>query len=512
MRIKITSVLVVLVFVISMIAVIDLKFEISPHVSSAIIYVDDDGGADFEKIQDAINASSDGDTIFVYSGGYSGPVEIISKENLTIIGENMDLTTITGGANPDLNPEEPHYPAVDIGYSSNIVLKNLNIRAESFPVILSNSDNITLDYTIIGASLCWVTKVDIVSSSNILIKNSRFWEEGQTTDIWAHFDSDNIIIESSKFEYWKYGSPSLMEYRNALFWINDDSHILAINCDVGYANPSDTSTFSLGWYLTVNVFDTNGNPVEGATVQTRDVFGILINTSNADEDGILSKIITIEYVENSTSSVYQTLHNITAFKHSLKGFADPEPFMNDNKNITIILLEQSESIFLSYGLNLISTNLIQSNTTLQSVLKPIEGKYRSVQWYDSHDNAEPWKNYLTMKPIHMNDLHELNHTMGFWVDIHEPEGTTFIFNGTEPISNQNVQLYDGWNMAGYPSHINHNRTIGLNNLEFGTDVDVIQWFDSSTRTWHTMDVNDSFEIGRGYWMHSKVDTIWEVPL
>ena len=35
-----------------------------------ILYVDDDGGADYTNIQDAIDNSNLGDTIFVYSGFY----------------------------------------------------------------------------------------------------------------------------------------------------------------------------------------------------------------------------------------------------------------------------------------------------------------------------------------------------------------------------------------------------------------------------------------------------------
>jgi hypothetical protein len=509
---KLRTYLIVFVLVFSMMVVVDLSIEVNQNVSGATIYVDDDGGADYENIQDAINESNDGDTIFVYSGGYGGPVEIYGKQNLSIIGENMRTTTITGGTNPHLNPGEPYYPGVDIQSSRYVVLKNFNIQAESFPVILSNSDNITLDYTIIGGSLCYATKVDCISSSNIVIKNSRFWEEGSTADFWAHFDSDDVIIENCVFEYWKYGDPHQMEYRGAYFWINDDSHILAVNCVTGLQNPADTSTFSIGWYLTVNVFNIKGDPIEGATVQTRNVFGTIINTSTTDNNGILSNIIVKEIVQNSTSSVSHTPHNITASKHSLKGFADPQPFMDDNKNITIILHEQGDSIFLPYGSNLISTNLIQSNTSLQSVLKPIAGKYRAVQWYDGYDNADPWKNHLTIKPSHMNDLNDLDHTMGFWVDIIDPEGTTFIFNGTEPISNQNIQLYKGWNMVGYPSLTNQNRTNGLNNLEFGKVVDAIQWLDSSTKTWYDLGVDDSFEIGRGYWIHARTDCVWEVPL
>ena len=37
--------------------------------SAETITVDDDGGADYERIQDAINAAGDGDTVRVYENG-----------------------------------------------------------------------------------------------------------------------------------------------------------------------------------------------------------------------------------------------------------------------------------------------------------------------------------------------------------------------------------------------------------------------------------------------------------
>ncbi len=78
--------------------------------------------------------------------------------------------------------------------------------------------------------------------------------------------------------------------------------------------------------------------------------------------------------------------------------------------------------------------------------------------------------------------------------------------------NQNIPIHPGWNLIGYPSFANHNRTQGLNNLVFDTDIDLIQWFDTETRTWIFMNPEDTFEPGLGYWMHSNVENTWEVPL
>jgi hypothetical protein len=102
--------------------------------------------------------------------------------------------------------------------------------------------------------------------------------------------------------------------------------------------------------------------------------------------------------------------------------------------------------------------------------------------------------------------------MGFWIFITKPGGVEFQYQGTKPTSNQTIQLYKGWNMVGYPSLSTHNRTNGLNNLTFDTHVDAIQWHDAGTKTWHFMGPDDPIVPGRGYWVHSKVDAEWEVPL
>ena len=60
--------------------------------------VDDDGPADFQTIQEAINAATSGDTIFVYSGTYQEWNIVLAEDNLSLIGENRDTTIIDGGS------------------------------------------------------------------------------------------------------------------------------------------------------------------------------------------------------------------------------------------------------------------------------------------------------------------------------------------------------------------------------------------------------------------------------
>lgn len=185
---------------------------------------------------------------------------------------------------------------------------------------------------------------------------------------------------------------------------------------------------------------------------------------------------------------------------------------SDSKDHYPLMGKIGEYIFLYEGWNLISLPSLQSDANLSSVLSPIAGSYNAVQWYNTSDANDQWKHHHIAKPPGLNDLEHVNHTMGFFVHITDTPGVVFEYSGTPPIINQSINLYAGWNLVGYPSLTSYNRTVGLNNLKFGMDVDAIQWFDASTKTWNFLEPDDLFVPGRGYWIHLKVNTNWDVPL
>jgi parallel beta-helix repeat protein len=166
---------------------------------------------------------------------------------------------------------------------------------------------------------------------------------------------------------------------------------------------------------------------------------------------------------------------------------------------------------LKQGWNLISIPLIQEEQNLTRVLGSIDGWYDATQWYNITDTNDHWKHYKVNKPFG-NDLYELNETMGFWIHITQPDGTIFIYNGTQPIVNLTIVLSPGWNIVGYPSMSAQNRTNALNNIDFGTDVDAIWTYNATMQKWKEITASDNFEVGRGYWIHSKVTKTWIVPL
>jgi outer membrane protein assembly factor BamB len=166
---------------------------------------------------------------------------------------------------------------------------------------------------------------------------------------------------------------------------------------------------------------------------------------------------------------------------------------------------------LKQGWNLISVPWVQTDDNLDNVLGSITGYYNAVQRYETQDVNKKWKHNKLGKPFG-NDLSLLNETMGFWIYITLPGDTVFLYNGTPPSVNQTIQLYKGWNQVGFPSLASYNRTVGLNNLDFGTHVDSVQWYNATSKTWHFVESDDYFVPGRGYFIHSKVKIAWDVPL
>jgi parallel beta-helix repeat protein len=166
---------------------------------------------------------------------------------------------------------------------------------------------------------------------------------------------------------------------------------------------------------------------------------------------------------------------------------------------------------LKQGWNLISIPLIQEEQNLTRILGTIDGWYDAVQWDDPTDSYDPWKHYKVGKTFG-NDLFGINETMGFWIHITNPGDTIFMYNGTQPTSNQSILLNPGWNLVGYPSLKNRTRDNALNNLNFSTDIDSIWTFNAATQKWEEIGPTDYIELGRGYWIHSRTTKVWDVPL
>jgi parallel beta-helix repeat protein len=446
------------------------------------------------------NISSNGIGIYLaYSNENNVTDNTLIEDGIFIEGDLLEhWNTHNIDASNTVNAKEVYYWKNQIGGI---------IPLGAGQVILANCTNIKIENQEITE--CYVG-IELGFSSNNTITNNDISDNKYS--VFFYSSSNNLLINCSLVN-WNIG--------NWDFYFNKNSHAISINTTFDKTKTYflDTiSTLTVKWFLHVNVIDYLGNPISNAKVRIEDnTNGSNNRTYTTDEDGYVRWIPVTEYIEQDTNGdtigqkTYYTPHKIIAWKDAMVGYAYPEPLFNESKIINIVLYNGT-LLNLENGWNLISLPRPLSDNNLQTVLQSIEGRYDSVQWYNIKDNNDHWKHYHVLKPSLMNDLDNLNHMMGFWLHITDPEGTTSVVLGDEPSSNQNIPLFPGWNMVDYPSLTSYNRTEGLNNLTFGQDVDLIQWYNASTQTWHDMDENDYFVPGRGYWIHAKVDCEWEVPL
>ncbi len=131
--------------------------------NSKDIYVDDSGGKDYLKIQDAIDNASNLDTIFVYNGIYNETLKI--NKSIKIIGENTTNTIIDGEYNSEV--VETTKPYIEF---RNFTIRNSNGKPKNSGMKIDSNN------TFIKNCIFYNTKSGIYlnSCSNNTIDNCTF--------------------------------------------------------------------------------------------------------------------------------------------------------------------------------------------------------------------------------------------------------------------------------------------------------------------------------------------------
>lgn len=150
-------------------------------VPGYVIYVDDDGGADYTEIQDAIDEANDRDIIYVYNGFYNRAK--IYKKNITLIGENKKHTVIDGdGCNHGLDV-----------FESRVVISGFTIQNCNFSGITFLTSNSTIKDVIVKDNIeCGIH----VAGKNNTICDSII-EKNYESGITFQFSRYNTIINNT---------------------------------------------------------------------------------------------------------------------------------------------------------------------------------------------------------------------------------------------------------------------------------------------------------------------------
>jgi len=272
-----------------LIGILTLAFNIQPAKSEPRTWiVDDDGPADFHAIQEAINAASPGDTIYVYNGTYYENL-VVSKA-VSLIGENKYNTIIDGRHLCDA--------AVTLN-ASNVNISGFTIRKGgllSVPLPIPNggilirgsSSGNNITNNIVTNNTCGIFLFN--SSNNILADNTVLYSN------WfgiVLFSSNNNIISGNKITANKEFGIMLTESSNNSFSGNDITN--------------NTNGICLGTSSSYNI-------MYGNNITANDEDGIYLAYSSSYNiihgNNITANVWGIEFLNSSNNMIWQ--NSITA--------------------------------------------------------------------------------------------------------------------------------------------------------------------------------------------------------
>jgi parallel beta-helix repeat protein len=526
-----------------LLSIVVILIEVAPSVEApSTLYVGGVNPGNYSHIQWAIDNASSGDTVFVYNGTYYE--NVLVNKTLSLIGEDRDSTIIHGGGNGDVvritedgvnitgfNVTGSGPNSIDYGievynaWNCLIISNRITINRNGIWLYSSSNINITANtfsyihrcLLIEASSHCNITKNNFFSiyegfhiegSYNNVISNRISMIE--RIGIHLLISSNNNIINNTV---------SSSDYKGIYISMSSFNNIVKDNFIYSITNEGISIWSSSNNIVTHNHVANNGYGIGLESGSSNSIYhNNIIGNSNQAYD----------YTDNQNQwdngypsggnywSDYIGVDNLKGPNQDISGsdgIGDTNYSIDSDSVDNYPLMSPFGNYsFLYEGWNLISIPFIQTDTNLSIVLDSIKDSYDAVQWYNVSDTLDYWKHNHISKPSHLNDLNDIDHTMGFWIHITEPGGVLFQYNGTQPTSNQSITLHPGWNMVGYPSLYKRNRTAALNNIVFDQDLDAIWTFEAATQTWQEIGSTDSFELERGYWIHSKVTKVWDVPL
>jgi parallel beta-helix repeat protein len=176
-------------------------------IDDNILYVGGSGPGNYTKIQDAIDNTSDGDTVFVFD--YSSPYfeNVVVNKRINLIGENKDTTIIDGSNIGDVvkvtvsevnisgftitNCKENYY-GISVGLATNHITITDNIISQNYRGIFFRGEYSTVSNNLFVSN----SNLGILMSSDYsIIHGNRFTQSGGK-GIYLHDHNYNEITSN----------------------------------------------------------------------------------------------------------------------------------------------------------------------------------------------------------------------------------------------------------------------------------------------------------------------------
>ena len=200
--------------------------------------------ADYLTIQDAINNSTLGDTIFISSGNYQENIDFFDK-NISIIGESKETTIIDGNMNGK---------TLSINYSNQVYIKNLSINNGQYNrgagLFIQNS-NVFLNDCIVNGNYAtgdiagggMYAIYSNVYIDNCVFKNNFGRKGGGIASVGSNFNIINSIFTNNSDS--ELGGVLLLDANSnvniefsvinnnsSAFYVGSNSSLSSLNCTI----------------------------------------------------------------------------------------------------------------------------------------------------------------------------------------------------------------------------------------------------------------------------------------
>lgn len=343
--------------------------------------VDDSGGANYMRIQDAIDNASVGDTILVYSGTY--------YENVNV-NKQLVLHGIDNGSDK---------PVVDAGGISGVPAKSA-ITLTANGIVL---EGFTAIHTVRSAE---DVGISIISNNNLLSGNTA---SSNTRGIDIFSSSNNTLIGNNAFD--NYNGIYLVSSSNNTLRGNDalkNTYGIVLESSGNNTLTKNNMSSNYGGFF---LFSSNNNDLTNNTANSNSGTGILLggssnntltyNTANSNSGTGISLVdssnnnILTNNIANSNSgtgidlfyfSTNNTLTNNIASSNNQYGII-LSVFSNYNTLTSNIMNSNTAGIFIqSSSSNILTSSTISSNNNYGLYFYPLDSSSNNNLIYNNYFN------------------------------------------------------------------------------------------------------------------------------
>ncbi|UCE73318.1 MAG: PKD domain-containing protein [Methanomassiliicoccales archaeon] len=176
-----------------------------------------------------------------------------------------------------------------------------------------------------------------------------------------------------------------------------------------------------------------------------------------------------------------------------------DSFNNEEQN------ENKVGKFVSYleeDWNLMSVPLVQKDTSREVVLQTLGNNYATVQGYHA-GKSRPWLHWHRNKPNYFNDVIEIDHKNGYYIDMIVPD---HLVTAGKVATLVEINIETGWNLVGYPCFTELLRDDALSSI--AGKYNMVERYDTTKDKEVRLGPDDYMEAGLGYWIHATDDCIW----